>query len=200
MTLGEGHQMVIQYIVPDLYFLCPKYLRFSSNGFDVRSKSVCGSGGRGGPAVETNWKHSHPRLGWLKYNASIYVFIKYYWYFIMFLSPFVTIVIASQGWGQVKYLHLVLDAIYRVLGTYLYLVFWNSKVLGSFLYLMAKVLDTCLSTQSWICEFVLVNNSPQKWFILGVLTAQVSGCQQSRLDCLLDLQAQYWDLMTQYTR
>ena len=52
-----------------------------------------------------------------------------------------------QGWGQVKYLYLVLGANYRVLGTYLYLTFWNSKVLGTYLYLMAKVLDTCPSTQ-----------------------------------------------------
>ena len=45
MTLGQGHRMVIQYIFPDLYFLCPNYLRFSSNSFDVRSISHCGSGG-----------------------------------------------------------------------------------------------------------------------------------------------------------
>ena len=32
-----------------------------------------------------------------------------------------------QGWGQVKYLYLVLGADYRVLGTYLYLAFWNSR-------------------------------------------------------------------------
>ena len=36
-----GHRRVTQYIFPDLYFLCPKYLRFSSNDFDVRSKSHC---------------------------------------------------------------------------------------------------------------------------------------------------------------
>ena len=48
VTLGQGHQKVIQYIFPDLYFLCPKYLRWSSNGFDVRSKSHCGGGGGGG--------------------------------------------------------------------------------------------------------------------------------------------------------
>ena len=47
MTLSQGHQKVIQYILPDLYFLCPKYLRFSSNGFDVTSKSPCSGGGRG---------------------------------------------------------------------------------------------------------------------------------------------------------
>ena len=45
VTLGQGHQKVIQYIFPDLYFLCPKYLRWSSNGFDVRSKSHCDGGG-----------------------------------------------------------------------------------------------------------------------------------------------------------
>ena len=49
VPLGQGHQKVIQYIFPDLYFLCPKYLRWSSNGFDVRRKSLCSGGGeRGG--------------------------------------------------------------------------------------------------------------------------------------------------------
>ena len=47
ITLGQGHQKVIQYIFLDLCFLCPKYLRFSLNGFDVRSKSHCGGGGGG---------------------------------------------------------------------------------------------------------------------------------------------------------
>ena len=46
MTLGQSHGKVNQYISPDLYILCAKYLRFSSNGFDVRGKSCCG--GRGG--------------------------------------------------------------------------------------------------------------------------------------------------------
>ena len=45
VTSGQGHQKVIQYIFPYLYFLCPKYLNWSSNGFDVRSKSHCGGGG-----------------------------------------------------------------------------------------------------------------------------------------------------------
>ena len=46
-TLGQGHGNVIQYISPDPYDLCAKYLRFSWNGLDVRGKSFCG-GGRGG--------------------------------------------------------------------------------------------------------------------------------------------------------
>ena len=45
-TLGQGHGVVIQYISPDPYILCAKYLRFSSNGFDMRGKSCC-DGGRG---------------------------------------------------------------------------------------------------------------------------------------------------------
>ena len=47
MTFGQGHGKVIQYISPDLYFLYPKYLKCSPNGFDVRGKSHCGSGGDG---------------------------------------------------------------------------------------------------------------------------------------------------------
>ena len=47
MTLGQGHWEVMQYISPDPYILWAKYLRFSSNGLDVRGKSFCG-GGRGG--------------------------------------------------------------------------------------------------------------------------------------------------------
>ena len=43
VTSSQTHRKVIQYILPDLYILCPKYLRFSSNGFDVRGKSHCGS-------------------------------------------------------------------------------------------------------------------------------------------------------------
>ena len=39
MTLGQGHGEVIQDIFPDLYLICHKYLRFSSNGFDMRGKS-----------------------------------------------------------------------------------------------------------------------------------------------------------------
>ena len=48
VTLGQGHGKVIQYISPDLYFLCPKYnLRFSANVVDVRDKIRCDSGGQG---------------------------------------------------------------------------------------------------------------------------------------------------------
>ena len=64
VTLGEGDGKVIQYIFPDLYFLCDKYLSLSANGFDVIRKSFHGDGGYGGgnTAVENI---SHPRLGWL---------------------------------------------------------------------------------------------------------------------------------------
>ena len=52
---GQGHGKVIQSILPDLYILCPIYLRFSSNGFDVRGKGCYGSGrsGRGGNELKT---------------------------------------------------------------------------------------------------------------------------------------------------
>ena len=55
VTLGQGNGEVIQYILPDLYILYPKYLRFRSKGFDVSGKSRCGGGrnGRGGK----NCKH-----------------------------------------------------------------------------------------------------------------------------------------------
>ena len=52
VTLGQGHGKVIKYISPDPYILCVKYLRFSSNGFDVRGKSWRG-GGRGGNELKT---------------------------------------------------------------------------------------------------------------------------------------------------
>ena len=48
VTLGQGHWKVIQYIPPDPYIFCAKYLRFSSNSFDVRGKSCCGGGRDGG--------------------------------------------------------------------------------------------------------------------------------------------------------
>ena len=40
MTTGQGHWEVIQYISPDQYFYCPKYLRFRSNCLDARSFKV----------------------------------------------------------------------------------------------------------------------------------------------------------------
>ena len=46
VTLGQGHEKIIQYISSDPYCLCAKYLRLSSKGFDMRGKSFC-SGGRG---------------------------------------------------------------------------------------------------------------------------------------------------------
>ena len=51
VTLGQGHRNATQYIFIDSYVLCAKYLKFSSNGFDVRGKSCCG-GGRGGGGNE----------------------------------------------------------------------------------------------------------------------------------------------------
>ena len=57
VTLGQGNGKVIQYISPDPYILCAKYLRFSSSGFDLRGKSCCGGGrgggGRGGNELKT---------------------------------------------------------------------------------------------------------------------------------------------------
>ena len=47
VILGQGHGKVIKYISPHPYILCAKYLRFSSNSFDVRGKS-CHNGGHGG--------------------------------------------------------------------------------------------------------------------------------------------------------
>ena len=35
MTLGQGYGKVIQHISPVLYFLCPRYVRFRTNGFDA---------------------------------------------------------------------------------------------------------------------------------------------------------------------
>ena len=54
VTLGQGHEKVIQYISPDPYILCPKYQRFSANGFDVRGKNFAAADA---DAAETNWKH-----------------------------------------------------------------------------------------------------------------------------------------------
>ena len=54
VTLGQAHGKVNQYISPDPYILCAKYVRFSWNDFDVRGKSWCGGGGgRGGNELKT---------------------------------------------------------------------------------------------------------------------------------------------------
>ena len=74
--MGQDHRRVIQHIVPDLYFLCPKYLRFSSNCFDVRSKSLWWRRPR--PRRKELKTKSHPRLGWLNqhfWNACIQSFL-----------------------------------------------------------------------------------------------------------------------------
>ena len=65
MTLGQGHGIIIQYMLPDLYILCPKYLRCSSNGFDVRSRVVVvvDAADVAADAVETNWKHKVTQTG-----------------------------------------------------------------------------------------------------------------------------------------
>ena len=56
-VMAMGHGMVMQYISPDLYFLCLKYLRFSTISFHIRSKSCCGG--------SNNREHSYSRPGWL---------------------------------------------------------------------------------------------------------------------------------------
>ena len=52
VTLGQGHEKVIQYILPDLYILCPKDLRFSSKDLMREAKFIPAA-----EAAETNWKH-----------------------------------------------------------------------------------------------------------------------------------------------
>ena len=106
---------------------------------------------------------------------------------------------ADQGWGQVKYLYMVLDAKSRVLGTYLYLTLWNSKVLGTYLYLKAKylilvqVLSSTFVKLTFISglnlKYVFFNRSPLNTIMINywngsycVLTAW--DLQTSRLDCL----------------
>ena len=73
VTLGQGQGKVAQYIFPDLCFLCPKYIRFRSNGFAMRSRSPCGAGGgRGRGRGENELKiQSNLRPGWLNYCVII---------------------------------------------------------------------------------------------------------------------------------
>ena len=58
VTLGQGQQKVIQYISPDSYILCAKYLRFSSNVLTWEAKVVAAADAADtAAAAETNWKH-----------------------------------------------------------------------------------------------------------------------------------------------
>ena len=56
VTLGQDHGKVIEYISPDPFIPCAKYLRFSWNGFDVRTKFVAAADAAADMA-ETNWKY-----------------------------------------------------------------------------------------------------------------------------------------------
>ena len=86
VNFDQGHGEVIQYISPDLYILCPKYLRFSSNGFDVKGNFKCNL--VAADAVETNWKHKViPDRGEL---ISKYM---------------MTVVCQESVWGMVYYLY-----------------------------------------------------------------------------------------------
>ena len=66
MTLGQGHGKVIQYIFPDLYILCLKYLRFGSNGLMWGAKVFAAADMAVAAAVdvsEMNWKHKSTQTG-----------------------------------------------------------------------------------------------------------------------------------------
>ena len=71
VTLGQGHQKVIQYIFPDLYFLWPKYLRISWNSLAWEAKVIVAEADLDA-AAETNWKHKVTRrLRWLNDETPI---------------------------------------------------------------------------------------------------------------------------------
>ena len=57
MTLGQSHQKVIQYIFPDLYFLCPKYLRLAQTFLTWEAKVFAAAVTDADMAAETTWKH-----------------------------------------------------------------------------------------------------------------------------------------------
>ena len=42
VTMGQGHKKIISYISLYPYILCPKYVRFGTNGLEVRGKRLCG--------------------------------------------------------------------------------------------------------------------------------------------------------------
>ena len=52
VTMGQGQRKVIQYISPDLYILCPKYVKFRINGFSWKAKVFAVA-----DTAETNWKY-----------------------------------------------------------------------------------------------------------------------------------------------
>ena len=109
MTLSQGHGKVIQYISPDPYILCVKYLRFSSNGLDMRGKSCCG-GGRGGNELKTD---KTPRLGWLnKFHmgglltfalvSATSVHVLENWRFNMYISPEESTAMGVPSWENLQ--------------------------------------------------------------------------------------------------
>ena len=53
VTLGQGHGKIIEYISPDPYIICAKYVRFSWNDIDMRGKSCRGGGHGGGNELKT---------------------------------------------------------------------------------------------------------------------------------------------------
>ena len=60
MTLSQSHRKVIQYIFPDLYFLCPKYLSEAQVVLTSEAKVIAAAVDAdtdADAATETNWKH-----------------------------------------------------------------------------------------------------------------------------------------------
>ena len=75
VILDQGHQKVIQYIFPDLYFLCPKYLRFIAETVLTWGAKVIAAAAADADedaAAETNWKHKiTPDWSDLIYNVTV---------------------------------------------------------------------------------------------------------------------------------
>ena len=58
VTLGQGHRKVIQYISPDLYILCAKYLSLAPKVLMWEKKVVAAADATAAAdAAETDWKH-----------------------------------------------------------------------------------------------------------------------------------------------
>ena len=55
VALGQDQEKVIEYISPDPYILCAKYLRLAQTVLMWEAKVVAAAGAAA--AVETNWKH-----------------------------------------------------------------------------------------------------------------------------------------------